>query len=135
MFLSVLNSTEKEEFLNLVINVANVDGEFSDIEKAQVNAYALEMGLILKDNDNYTKSTDSLIDILSKSKNTTKKAIFMEIVALMLVDGMNDKEKSLLDSIQKAFEFDDKFRNDTIEWYSEILPLYKKGFELAGIGA
>lgn len=39
MFLSILNNQEKEDFLNLVINVAEIDGNFTETEKNQIGAY------------------------------------------------------------------------------------------------
>ena len=134
MFLSILNNEEKEDFLNLIINVAEVDGDFSEKEKNQIGAYVLEMGLNLKVKAEYNKSNELLLDTLSKSTNEVKKAIFVEVVALMLVDGMKEEEQALLSQMQNKFEFDDSFKEEAINWYSEMLPLYKKGFELVGIG-
>ena len=134
MFLSILNNEEKEDFLNLIINVAEIDGDFTESEKNQIGAYILEMGLNLKEKDEYNKSNEVLLEELSQSTNEVKKAIFVEVIALMLVDGMKDEEKTLLTQMQNKFSFDNKFKDDAINWYSEILPLYKKGFELVGIG-
>jgi hypothetical protein len=134
MFLSILNNQEKEDFLNLIINVAEIDGDFTQTEKNQIGAYVLEMGLNLKEKEEYNKTSEALLNKLSQSSNEVKKAIFVEVIALMLVDGMKDEEKVLLTQMQNKFNFDDKFKSDAINWYSEILPLYKKGFELVGIG-
>jgi tellurite resistance protein len=134
MFLSILNNEEKEDFLNLIINVAEIDGDFSEKEKNQIGAYVLEMGLSLKEKNEYNKSNESLLNTLSQSSNEVKKAIFVEVIALMLVDGMKDEEKVILEKMQNKFEFDESFKEKAINWYSEILPLYKKGFELVGIG-
>lgn len=132
MFLNILNNEEKEDFLNLLINIANVDGDFNDLEKEQINVYVLEMGLSLKEKDQYKKKTKELIEFFSKSTIIVKKAIFVEIIALMIADGMQEEETVLLNEIQKAFDFDDKFKNEAIQWYNEILPLYRKGFQLVG---
>jgi hypothetical protein len=93
------------------------------------------MGLNLKEKEDYNKSNKVLLENLLKSSTEVKKAIFVEVIALMLVDGMKDEEKALLSEMQNKFNFDDKFKNDAINWYSEILPLYKKGFALVGIGS
>ncbi len=100
----------------------------------QIGAYVLEMGLNLKEKEEYNKSNEAIIEELLKSTTEVKKAIFVEVIALILVDGMKDEEKILLTQMQNKFNFDDKFKNDAINWYSEILPLCKKGFELVGIG-
>ena len=133
MFLSILNSQEKEDFLNLIINVAEIDGDFTESEKNQIGAYVLEMGLNLKEREEYNKSNETLLNILSKSSNEVKKAIFVEVIALMLVDGMKNEEEILLSQMQNEFGLTKQFKDDAINWYSEMLPLYKKGFELVGI--
>lgn len=134
MFLSILNREERECFLNLAINIAHIDGNFSDTEKVQINAYALEMGLTLKDKMDYSKTNDELIAELSKSDTTAKKAIFAEIIALALVDGMHSAEEELLNVMQNKFGLDDEFKEDLTSWYGQILPLYRRGFELVGTG-
>jgi len=134
MFLSLLQDTEKEDFLNLIINVAEVDGKFTDAEKNQINAYALEMGLHIQDKTAYNKSTDDLLENFTKSSIEVKKAVFVEIIALMLVDGMQDEESEMLKNMQAKFGFDTTYTNDVIAWYKQMLPLYRKGFELVGIG-
>lgn len=133
MFLSILNQEEKEDFLNLLINVAEIDGDFSDNEKRQINAYVLEMGLELKNQEEYTKSNKELISGFNVSSIEVKKAIFIEITTLMLADGMHQNEKVLLDEIQNEFGFNEQFKDKVINWYNEIVPLYKKGLALAGL--
>jgi len=39
MFLSILSNEEKEDFLNLVINVAEVDGDFTQAGKLVEEIY------------------------------------------------------------------------------------------------
>jgi len=134
MFLSILNNQEKENFLNLIINVAEIDGDFTDNEKNQINAYILEMGLSLKEKEEYNKSNEALLEEFSSSETVVKKAVFAEVIALALVDGMTKEEELLLTQMQTKFEFNEEFKMDTINWYKEMIPLYKKGFELVGIG-
>jgi uncharacterized membrane protein YebE (DUF533 family) len=132
MFLSVLNENEKELFLNLLINAAEVDGDFTDNEKNQINAYVLEMGLKLKEKAEYSLTSDEIIKQLLPSSEIVKKSIFMELTALVLADGMHESEALLLNEVQKSFGFDKSFRQKVTEWYENMMPLYKKGFELAG---
>ncbi|HRF58243.1 MAG TPA: hypothetical protein PLV58_12675 [Campylobacterales bacterium] len=134
MFLSILSNNEREDFLNLAINMAHIDGDFANAEKVQINAYALEMGLMLKDKSAYSKTNDELITELSKSNIATKKAIFAEIIALALVDGIHSTEEELLNTMQIKFDLDNKFKQDLTDWYGQILPLYRRGYELVGIG-
>jgi len=134
MFLSILSNNEREDFLNLAINMAHIDGDFANAEKIQINAYVLEMGLTLKDKSAYSKNNDELITELSKSNIATKKTIFAEIIALALVDGIHSIEEELLNTMQIKFDLDNKFKQDLTDWYGQILPLYRRGYELVGIG-
>ncbi len=130
MFLSILNNQEKEDFLNLVINVAEIDGDFTQAEQNQISAYVLEMGLTLKPKNTYNKLNSTLLKELSSSAIQVKRAIFVEIVALMVVDGMKEEEEILLNEIQKEFDIKDAFKVQSIVWYNNIAPLYKQGFDL-----
>ena len=134
MFLSILSNEEKEDFLNLVINVAEVDGDFTQAEQNQINAYVLEMGLTLKAKNTYNKSTNDLLQNLAKSTLQVKRAVFLEIVAVMLVDGMKDEEKEILEQMQKDFDIKEIFTEQAINWYNTIAPLYQKGFDLVENG-
>lgn len=133
MFLSVLTGEEKENFLNLLINTAEVDGDFTDNEKNKINAYALEMGLILKNRSAYTRPSDDLLQQFKTSKKEVQRAIFIELTGLMLADGMKEKEKVFLQDMQDEFDFSDTYTESVISWYKEIVPLYQKGFQLAGL--
>ena len=82
MFLSILSNNEREDFLNLAINMAHIDGDFANAEKVQINAYALEMGLTLKDKSAYNKTNDELIAELSKGNMT--KGLMVALFGLAL---------------------------------------------------
>lgn len=133
MFLNALNTQEKEVFLNLIINLANVDGEFSNEEQNQLSAYLAEMNLDLKEPEAYENHSSDLIASLQGSSDISKRIIFMELYALAVADGLNEEEKNLLDSIQEAFGFSDSFTSEVLDWYTKLLPMYKKGYELAGL--
>ncbi|WP_017191009.1 TerB family tellurite resistance protein [Vibrio harveyi] len=133
MFLNALNTQEREVFLNLIINLANVDGEFSNEEQNQLSAYLTEMNLDLKEPEAYENHSSDLIASLQGSSDISKRIIFMELYALAVADGLNEEEKNLLDSIQEAFGFSDSFTSEVLDWYTKLLPMYKKGYELAGL--
>jgi len=132
MFLGALQSKEeKEHFISLIINIGKIDGDFTENEKNQVLAYANEMGITLDDNNKYNDNIDYLIDYFANnSSQIAKKAVFIEIIALMLVDGMKDEEEELLNKIIEKFNFNETYKKKVINWYSKILPLYSEGFKL-----
>lgn len=134
MFLSILNSNEKEIFLNLLLNVANSDNDFSGTEKNAITAYTLEMGMgNIEDYSSFTKKSDDIIDELKNSEPTVKRAVFMEISALMLADGLKKEEEVILEKLKTAFSFDDSYKEEVFNWYGQMIPLYTKGYTLAGL--
>ena len=133
MFLSLLDEKQKDSFLNLVVNAAEADGVVSDLENTQIQAYCNEMGVELKDRKEYSSSTDEILKEFSNSNEIVKKAVFAEIAALLLVDGMAKEEEELLEKMRNSFNLSEEYQNEIIKWYKEMLPLYKKGFELVGI--
>lgn len=132
MFLGILNNKEKENFLNLLVNVAKVDGDFSDNEKSRINAYVLEMGLALKSFEDYKKTSENIIQELKSSSKEVQRAVFVETLALILIDGVRESETNVLDKLKYAFNLDDDFVNSAIDWFKQINPIYMKGFELIG---
>ncbi len=133
MFLTKLNSDEKEFFVNFIINLAKVDGKITDEERMQMIAYTNEMGITLKSLDSYSQSNEAIIKFFKEnSDNQTQKAIFIESIALALVDGIDTKEEKLIKQMQNAFEFDDLYKQKVINWLNAITPLYLEGFKLIG---
>lgn len=133
MFLNILNNKERDEFLNLLVNVAKVDGDFSDNEKSRINAYVLEMGLSLKKFDDYKKSSKEIVQDFKSSSKEVQKAVFIETLALVLIDGVKKSEIGVLEQLKDAFGLDSEFTNKAINWFKEINPIYMKGFELIGM--
>jgi hypothetical protein len=115
------------------INLAEVDQEFTEEEKNQINAYVLEMGLSLKPYSEYKKQNSELITYFLTSSTEVKKVVFMELYALAIADGLNEMELEFLNEIQSAFDFSDAYKEDVMDWYKTIMPMYNKGFELAGL--
>ncbi|WP_274882667.1 hypothetical protein [Vibrio harveyi] len=91
------------------------------------------MNLDLKEPEAYENHSSDLIASLQSSSDISKRIIFMELYALAVADGLNEEEKNLLDSIQEAFGFSDSFTSEVLDWYTKLLPMYKKGYELAGL--
>jgi hypothetical protein len=133
MFLHVLNNTEKEAFINLLLNTAKIDGNFSKKERHLIESYALEMDYEIDDIEDYTRKNSELINELKLSSEKNKKIMFVELVGLMYIDEIHKNEQTLLDDIQDEFGFLAEYKNAVLDWVAEIGPLYKKGFYLAGL--
>ena len=133
MFLSVLDIEEKDAFMNLLYNVAKIDGNFTETEKAYINAYSVEMGLEMASENAYVNTNEELIEQLSASSKRNQKVIYIELIGLMLTDGMHKSEKAFLDVLAKEFSISEDETTEIIKWVEDITPMYRKGFELAGL--
>ncbi len=134
MFLSILNETEKENFLNLLINTAKIDGDFSADEKLKIQGYVNEMAISLEDFSSYTKSNEELISSFQNSSDAVKRVATLELVALSLADGLfHEKENQLIDQMVSKLGLPQDFKGHLVNWYGKITPLYQQGFELVGL--
>ena len=131
MFLSVLSNDEKVKFLNLLNNAANVDGDFSEVEQKQIDAYINEMGLSPEQVKFDPLSTEELLAYFSEKSSQIKKCVFVELLALVFVDGKyTEIEKNLLKQTQIQFSLSNEFEKEATDWINEITPMYVKGFKL-----
>lgn len=62
MYLSLLNEKQKELCIGLAINLASVDGNFSEDERVMLDGYCYEMGITY----DYTKEVASSQEIVEK---------------------------------------------------------------------
>jgi len=116
MVLNLLNSREKELFLNLAVALIKSDGVIHEAEKLILQLYAKEMEISISC-DLYEKqdfAVNEWITELSNSSDTKmKRAIFVELSALAFADGnYSIEEKEIIQLLAKSFNFND----DTIEY-------------------
>ena len=105
MYLALLSEKEKEMFLGVAFNLAAVDGDYSDEEKAIINGYCQEMQCIF-DEKTMVKPTDVLIkDIKSNSDNRIKKIFIFELIGVAMTDGNYDEnERALINKLEVEFD-------------------------------
>ncbi len=105
MYLSMLSNEKKHLFLDLELHMSNVDEDFSDFEKAIIEAHCIEMRI-----DNYNYECEfSLEDIIQKIESEftkkEKRIIFFELMATVLADGVyHDSEKRLIERLSSILE-------------------------------
>lgn len=109
MYLGMLSSEEKDLFLQLAINVASVDGDYSDVEKAMIDSYCIEMNI--NNNVEKVKPISSIIERFNIfSTEQTKRIVLFETVGLTLSDNNYDKkEEETIADIAKTFNIDMQF--------------------------
>ena len=104
MFLQVMNTEEKEKFLELVYKIANIDGEYAEEEQEIVNSYKNELGLSKVPE---TSDIDVLVRYFSAKATELKKIVLFETVVLINADEKIEKEEAdLLDKMSGAFGLD-----------------------------
>lgn len=104
MFLQVMNTEEKEKFLELVYKIANIDGEYAEEEQEMVNSYKNELGLSKVPE---TSDIDGLVRYFSAKATELKKIVLFETVGLINADEKIEKEEAdLLDKMSRAFGLD-----------------------------
>ena len=104
MFLQVMNTEEKEKFLELVYKIDNIDGEYAEEEQEIVNSYKNELGLSKVPE---TSDIDGLVRYFSAKATELKKIVLFETVGLINADEKIEKEEAdLLDKMSGAFGLD-----------------------------
>lgn len=102
MFLKELNKGEANAFLNLVSIFARIDNEFAKEEKALLDEYKEELGLV--DSEINEMEYEDIIEGLRSSTDRARKIIYFELVGLALVDGeYEDEEVDFLEKIAAEF--------------------------------
>lgn len=102
MFLKELNKDEANAFLNLVSIFARIDNEFAKEEKALLDEYKEELGLV--DSGISEMVYEDIIESLKSSTDRARRIIYFELVGLALVDGEYEEEE--VDFLEKiAAEF------------------------------
>lgn len=130
MFLTSLTNREKELFLNLAIAVIRADGLVQESEKQILNAYAIEMQ-IPNHNINITQEVNNIgaciQELAEKSNAQTKRAVFVELLALAFADGdFAAEEKELVQLLAQAFHLD----NTMIERVANLQDAYMTAYIL-----
>lgn len=126
MYLNLLTDEEKRLFLELEIYMSKEDSEFSAEEKDIIDAHCLEMHI-----DSYDyECTRPLINIISelseKCTDSEKRIIFLELVAVVLADGLyHEAERAIIEQIKNYFGLND---NDEKEAF-DIINALKNNYE------
>lgn len=106
MFLQIMNTEEKEKFLEFVYKVANVEGECAEEEQEIINSYKNELGL---SEISETSDIEGLIGYFSTKVDEMKKIVLFEIIGLINADDKIAKEeKDVLNKVVASFGLDNE---------------------------
>ena len=108
MYLNTLTNVEKELFLELALNACYANGELDPNEKVMMDQYGSEMGIKINSYKPSKTQSQVLEDLKSIKAIETLRKIYIEITALMMVDGVIDKDEAkYLKEIQKIASLKD----------------------------
>lgn len=96
MYLSLLSNEKKHLFLELEIYMSKTDGDFSDEEKAIIDAHCIEMHI---DNNSYECELPLegvLSKISSEFSEQEKRIVFLELAATVLADKVYHTTEKIL---------------------------------------
>ena len=116
MLLSLLSREEKRYFIDLLNRVVLVDGKASETEQKIFNRLKYELGESFNSYKISTLSIDKLISYFAKKNDSTKRLVYMNVVALSLNDELYSVEEHLLiEKIQEAFGISEKKKKELMK--------------------
>ncbi len=125
MFLKSLMQGEKFAFYSIVKYLVTLDGEFAKEEMNLMDEFLQEMQLEKEQVPDI--SPEDAIDMLKFSTPSTRKKIYIELIAATLCDEyLHIDEKEYLERIANDFLIDDELRDKLFETVKELLEIYKR---------
>lgn len=131
MFLSILESNERELFLNLAKYAMGLNGEMKEEEIIVYKSFQNECNLHTYEANDDTKTLNLSISLISKLPREKKNAVFIELFGILLADNeICDAERGFMDQLTKAFDYED-FEVKRIErWVLAMNDLVREGYRL-----
>ncbi|TVY08353.1 hypothetical protein [Paenibacillus cremeus] len=129
MFLNRLTTNEKKEaFLELAHLIALSNGIITVEEEKLLVQYRNEMYL----NNEYQFKNLALNEIVPVfDDEQTKKAVFIEALSLVFVDGnYDDEEKLTIKQLQESFNFSEAQYQECKDWVKKVNAIYEEGYKL-----
>lgn len=132
MLLKYLSRPEQELFLELCNIAANIDNNYSEVEKNYIQEYRQEMIL---DESAYTIKGlvyDEIVKkILEISTPESIRRIMIELVALLKSDGVfHSQENNLMARLQEDFKLSDDSLKEILESLENLEKAYTRIFAI-----
>lgn len=108
MFLNQLNEEGKNMFISLCVYGAEVNNDFAEKERALIQEYCKEMGIVFFDSIN-KKQFNEITNYFRCSETYKKRVVFLELLGLLYADGEYDEiEKKFANDFAEKIELDKK---------------------------
>lgn len=127
MYLALLSKEQKELFLELALNVASADGNYSDEERIAIEGYCREMQLVFE-HEKKVKPIEIIIEKLdSLCDDKIKKIVVFEIIGLAMIDNdYDDNERKIVNSMVTMFKLETKFAEECETILNEYISFCNK---------
>ena len=128
MFLNVLNTEEKEKFLELIYKIASVDGDFSEDEEEIVNNYKIELEVFeIKD----TGTIEELLSYFGTKDESIRKLVLFEVYGMICADGkIEQTEEKIFEYSKNVLGLTQEQIKDITEVASELQRVYDKIYDI-----
>lgn len=125
MFLNLLNSIEKDNFMQLAMAIIKADGIIEESEKQIQSAYANEMQMQICNYEEQVDIDKIIEEFAMNSTAQTKRIVFLELLALAFADGnCAIEEKTLIQQLANAFDIDRTFIEKAINLEDAYMTVY-----------
>ena len=122
MFLNQLSDENKKLFLSLETILTHVDGDFSISEQRLISNHCAEMGIEPIEFNEKLHLEDLAVNINNSMSVRDKKIIFIELIAVALVDGeYHENEKKFIDSLRSFLGIPQEVSEQAIELIQKLL--------------
>lgn len=124
MFLNLFNQEEKENFLELVYKIANLDGNYDEDERELINNYKIELGLShIPD----TSSIEALIKVFSEKSEQIQKIVWFELYAVIMADEVvAEGESKIIDLVKKDFTITEESISNIQDLAIDLKKVYER---------
>ncbi|MBU2024928.1 MAG: hypothetical protein KJ609_19345 [Gammaproteobacteria bacterium] len=130
MYLSELNIGEKKNFLELAKYAMGLNGEHKDEEKDVYKSFVYECGM-----QSYQvqkqENIESVIKVLAKSSNKTKRIVMVELFGILLADSeVCTEEQVFIEELASSFEIEPFEYKRFQRWVEAMNDLVDEGYSL-----
>lgn len=129
MFLNLLETQEKNAFMELAIQLVKADNKTDSREEAMLRHYLHEMNIGEDEFVFKEIKLDQLVPVFKSRRS--KRAVLMELLALALADNDFDvNEQNLVAEISGKFGFEADELKQMTDWVIRIQRIYAEGYQL-----
>lgn len=127
MYLSMLNDTQKELFLELAYKLASIDGNYTEQEQFMIKGYCAEMQIEFQHID-ISKSIEEIIELMqAECSEREKRIILFEAIGLALIDSdYDERERKMVGNMVEVFRIKNGFDKDCEKLLKEYIGLQNR---------